>query len=540
MDDLQTFTSAGQTPSNISESVKFLLSQLKQLQHQKQHRAKEVVHADEANQRAYFFYEKLRNAVEYKEQHLFLRNAIQRFLNRNLRLIRRDEDLAKELVVELIKTRYIANDSISVDVLVEVNRLLNDYKTLLDEVSKRHSGVNKEKIIDAVFEIASSDVERLLVSRAQDELFVNFTYGVMLERLSPALLTSSDSLEVRRALFISIHRLLLKSDVARIRYYLFYAEFSNWRSQGGASVVAVASSLEGFTSAVEKSLRSKLTRQIGKLLRRHIAPFRVLHRLVLSEDNPAEILNDRPKLKRRIENVCQSEYEATRDRVRTSVFRSIIFVFITKLSLAIILEIPYDHLVEGEVNWTPLAINLAFPPLYMLLIGLSVRIPSDANTKKIVDDIRTTISAHNPDKQQPIGSQEPPSSLRNIFGFLYLSGFVLMIYLLVNLLVAFDFNIVSGVLFFIFFSTVSFFGVRISTLANELVVLDERPGIIGLTVDVISAPFIRIGQWLSDTYSKINILNFALDVLIELPFKTILRIFDEWSQYLKEKRDDLL
>lgn len=539
MDELQTFQQPHSVPTNISESVQFLVNQLKQVESRSRH-SREYVHADAANQRAYFIYEKLRNAVEYKEQHLFLRSAIERYLNRNLRLLRRNEELGRELVVELVKTRYLPNDSVPIEILDPVNQMLEDYKYLLDQINAQETGRRKEKLLDSILQIASSDIERLLVSREADELFVNFTYGVMLERLDPNFLADNNSIDLKRSLFISIHRLLLKSDVARIRYYLFYAEFPNWRSHGASSINQTAAQIGQFIDILDSSLRSKLTRKVGKLLRPHIAPFRVLHHLILEEKEPTELLQDTEKLKRRIELVCQSEYERIRTRVRTSIVRSIIFIFITKLSLAIILEIPYDRFVAGEIHWIPLAINLAFPPLYMLLISLDIRIPGEANTRKIVDDILAIVKNQNPDQHYAIGARQAPTSLRSLFSTLYVVGFVVIVMLLVQMLVKLNFNIISGVLFFVFLSTVSFFGVRISALAKELVVLDEKPGIIGLIIDIASSPFIRIGQWLSDTYSKINVLNFALDVIIELPFKTILRIFDDWSQYLKEKKDDLL
>ncbi len=96
----------------------------------------ERVHVTENNQRAYEFYERFRNAVQYREQHLFLRNAIERFLVRNWRLLGNTENVGHGLVSELVKTRYIDNDYVSQETLQLIDELLFDYQKLLHNVRK--------------------------------------------------------------------------------------------------------------------------------------------------------------------------------------------------------------------------------------------------------------------------------------------------------------------------------------------------------------------------------------------------------------------
>ena len=58
--------------------------------------------------------------------------------------------------------------------------------------------------------------------------------------------------------------------------------------------------------------------------------------------------------------------------------------------------------------------------------------------------------------------------------------------------------------------------------------------------DLIYLPFVVIGQWMSDKYSKMNIITIVLDVLIEMPLKTILRLFRQWNAFIDERKDDLV
>lgn len=188
----------------------------------------ELVHITENNQRAYEFYERFRNAVQYREQHLFLRNAIERFLVRNWRLLGNTKDIGQSLISELVKTRYIDNDHVSQETLQIIDSLLFDYQKLLDGIhaqSSLSSGVE-----DEIIEIASSEIDRLLVDRSREEAYVHYVFHQFLPRLDPLFYEDQPKQQVQFALFSSVHRLLLRSDAARIRYYMFYSVFPDWRT----------------------------------------------------------------------------------------------------------------------------------------------------------------------------------------------------------------------------------------------------------------------------------------------------------------------
>jgi hypothetical protein len=53
-------------------------------------------------------------------------------------------------------------------------------------------------------------------------------------------------------------------------------------------------------------------------------------------------------------------------------------------------------------------------------------------------------------------------------------------------------------------------------------------------------PFIYVGQQISYRYSQINIVATILDLLIELPLKTTLRLIRQWVNFLNAKKDELI
>jgi hypothetical protein len=102
------------------------------------------------------------------------------------------------------------------------------------------------------------------------------------------------------------------------------------------------------------------------------------------------------------------------------------------------------------------------------------------------------------------------------------------------------FSVLQGIIFFIFLSTVSFLGFRLVYMIRELQLVNEQPGILGTLRDFFYLPFIIVGQWVSRKYAKLNVITYLLDIAIELPLKTFLRLLRQWTQFLNEKHDELL
>ena len=103
-----------------------------------------------------------------------------------------------------------------------------------------------------------------------------------------------------------------------------------------------------------------------------------------------------------------------------------------------------------------------------------------------------------------------------------------------------QFNIVQGIIFFVFLSTASFLAFRLSNQIREIEATHSSQGSLALLRDILYMPFIYVGQQISYRYSKVNIVATFLDILIELPLKTILRLARQWTQFLNSKKDELI
>lgn len=99
--------------------------------------------------------------------------------------------------------------------------------------------------------------------------------------------------------------------------------------------------------------------------------------------------------------------------------------------------------------------------------------------------------------------------------------------------------IVHIAIFFVFISAASFLGFRLSRLIRELEVVRSSSNGLTFIRDFIYLPFVVVGQWMSDKYSQVNIVTLILDMLIELPLKTVLRLVRQWGAFIDDRKDQL-
>jgi hypothetical protein len=117
--------------------------------------------------------------------------------------------------------------------------------------------------------------------------------------------------------------------------------------------------------------------------------------------------------------------------------------------------------------------------------------------------------------------------------------FLLVFGVVVYILARLQFNFVQGTIFFIFFATANFLGFRLSRIVSELELVTAKSGLLATLRDFLYMPFILLGQWLSEKYKEVNIVALALDTIIELPLKTVLRLIRQWAEFINEKKDGI-
>jgi hypothetical protein len=476
-------------------------------------------------------YEQLRNAAEYTEEHLLLQRAIKRFYKRSFSFFAKRnqvKNIGEELIVELTQAGYLRDNQFSLETASQITHLSESYLGTYSALRKAH--VARDDAAEWVLPILSVEVERILNPHSRHSALAYAVYQHFLHTLPKDLLvTNAEEGEVYEiSLYIAVHQALLKSDMAVVRHDLM-----RMYQQSPQDIDGFAE----FNKRVTGLFVSRFTARLKRAVSKHGAPFRILKAMVDDRPDVPEILENREVFLMAYDQQTAKEYKQVNSRLNKGIIKSIIFIFITKVVIGISIEVPYDHFIMGTIPLIPLAINLLFPPLYMATLRLGLKVPTQANAHTLRDYITKTLytGEHLPLMAFRDPTRTVPGFQKLLYGLLFLIPFAVTVYLLLLL----HFNIVQMVIFFVFMSTASFLGFRLSSMIRELELMTPRNRLLTTIRDFFYLPFIVAGQWLSSKYARINAVAHILDIVIELPLKTVLRLLRQWSRFLNEKHDEL-
>lgn len=472
-------------------------------------------------------YEQLRNAAENTEEHLLLQNAIKRFYRQLF--ITRDETLiaqsGNELAVELTLAGYLANDSLTRKQVDDISDLAKKHYHAYEKIQTDRT-FPSDRASKWALDVLAVKVERRLSDHGREPAFIEFAYGQLEDMLNPVDTLGHDTKDFGVLLYIAIGRALLKLDEAAIRASLIE------RYQISVSSLATYTSFnQRLDSLIASSDADKLYHTVDRLG----APLRILRRMIEDRPDLPTLLSRRDSFLEEYEKAINAEYDRVGRRINRAIVRSIIFLIITKVLIGVAIEVPYDLWAHGEILWIPLLINLLFPPVYMFALRATHRLPSYSNTTALIERIDSML--YGTDTLALSRTKVRGRSYSKVFSAVYVLLSLLVFGAVMYGLLLLQFSLVHIAIFFIFLSAASFLGFRLSRLIRELEVVRSASNGMTFVRDVLYLPFVVVGQWMSDKYSRVNVVTVVLDMLIELPLKTVLRLIRQWSAFIDDRKD---
>jgi len=488
-------------------------------------------------------YERVRNAVEYREDHLILRAAIERILRRRFSLNSSGKGEAENLLRELLWARYFDNGVLGGEDTVAIQNLINKYVILRNQMVVGRDGELRMYLDKFIFDLITCEIEETLKpesAQAQSNLTF-FIYQVLRNKIKIEGLKDDQ----KDAYFlVAIDKVFGKSDQAYLRYHLFVTFYKTFGEYSEKELKNIIPKLPSIFKKVDDMVTNPYVDNLVKFTRKNLPPFLILFSLI--KNKPTEmnaILTDREKLWNEVDQKCREKYQQLGGRVRTLAVRSFIYILLTKMIFAVILEVPISNYLYGEVNNQAIIINSIFPPILMVIILGFFKIPGEENTKKIyqriidiIDDDKSfeTKVAFFPKKSNP---RRPML----IFGFtiFYSLTFLVTFSLIYEALKYINFNLVSMSIFVFFVSVVTFFSYRIRQITKEFR-LEEKPSVLSPVVDFFFMPLLSMGKFFSSEIAKLNFFIFIFDFIIEAPFKLIFEVVEEWISFVRKRKEEII
>lgn len=484
--------------------------------------------------RASFIYERMRAAVDYKEEHLVRRMAIERILRRSINLDKKDQ-LAENMVNELIHDRYLPNDAIPQTKLALLENLFKKYYRLLGAIPSPE--INNPKSLPGwLLNIMATEIDELLLPPFVMHASINAMYEVMNREIYIEDKINAD--DRAKQIYIATSRTLYRNE-ENIRYHLFLLYFPRWPQADAEVVKEVGAELKDIKERIETDLSHRLRDKLNAVMRKHVVYFSILSEIIVQHPpGTALALEDQEQFLDKVTRACAEHYKQSRNKLGRGIVRSIIYLLLTKFLLAIILEIPVESWLFHRTEITPLLINIVFPPSLLAIIALSTKIPGQANTELIARGIKNIIKGENEIIQIKKGRPRK-FFLRFLFAILYAIMFGLSFGLMIYALSWLNFTFISLVVFLLFLSLVSLFAFRIRRNAQELIVTPPQRGLIRSFWGFMTIPVLHAGKWMSGKFAQLNIFIFVLDFVIEAPFKSFIKITEEWMNYVQEKKEEI-
>jgi hypothetical protein len=439
--------------------------------------------------------------------------------------------VAPLLIRELIWARYLKDDTVPVSKADAIENIINKYRIAFTLIKDK-------ELNEWLLNLAGCEIEESLVFNPYPQLLINFVSESLQPRIKIAGTIDEKLKDIQ--VYIAVERAFAKNSEIFISYHLLKALLPEWFKVESSEAKNIFPKLLETKKEVDRNLTFPVAAEVKREISRMTAPFNVIREMVIR--NPEMFLKSvesKEEFKKSASELLTKLYAENRGKSIRASTRSIIYIFLTKMVLAVALELPFDLLV-GRANYMALAINLIFPPSLMFLLNARIRTPDEENTRRILAKMNEYIYSEGSPKPIEVGKSKKAKTLFErvfliIYGMLFVGIFTFIIWGLNQL----NFNMVSQAIFIFFLCVVSFFAYRVRSISRDYVYQESREGLLSSFVDFLFLPIIRVGQWLSTQISKLNVLGFVFDFIIEAPLKAFLEVIEEWVHFVRAKKEEI-
>ena len=509
-----------------------------------------VIHADEVAGKVAAFYEKIRGIIDWKEEHLLKRGAIERILKRKLlvesEIISQEKDnkkLAESLVLELIRGGYFPNDTIEISKINEVQSALKKYIFILKNLP-RQQNKSKLEFYGWIISIAACEIEEILSPALKEMALINYMTNLMKQRikLDPVLSKKISEKEKNTLIFIAVCQALFNLDSPIIYYHLLKIQYPDWKNLPKEKLIKFSQDIQKIYSDFERLINHPFADKFYQICKKYNTPYIILND-ILSKEEP-EIIEkkiENPEfLEKSIKNAYMKRLSTLKARLTRAAFYSTLSIFITNVASLLAVEIPLTKYITGHFNFLAIAVDVLGPTFLMAFLVVTIPPPKKENLNVvIVETMKIVYESKKKDIYEIKFFPKKGLILNAIIGFFYFLTFIAVISIIVFFLYKINFPPLSYIIFIIFFSLIAFAGTKIREKVKELEMIEEKETFIQFILDPFAIPIIQLGKWLTTKWKKYNLISVFFSAIIDMPFSIFVEFIEQWRYFLKEKKEKL-
>jgi len=505
-----------------------------------------MIHVDEVASAVAAFYEKIREVVDWREEHLMRRAAIERVLKRRLLLFKNGGPVAEPLVLELIRGGHFPNDRIPESKIKDVQKIIDKYVYILEN-SPEVKEKQRVNFYGWLLSIAASEIEETLSPPLRETALIEYMTESMIEKIrvkeGVIVLGGMTEEEKNSQIYIAVQKSLLKLDPPLINYNLLKRKYPQWLNltRDSALLQEISENIYSLRDSLEKDLKHPLAERFYRIAERYDTPYLIMGDIIA--EAPMEVegkIKEPGELEGKITAAYQKRLATLKTRLGRAAIYATLSIFVTKMLLAFAIEVPFDKYVLHQFDYSTLGLSIIIPPLLMFFLILTIRPPRKENLQQVIMEIMKIAFVRERKETHIVKPPKKRGWLMNaVITVFYLSTFLITFGLIIWGLRGLEFSVLSIIIFLVFISLISFAGVKIRERSKELEVMEGKESFITAFIDLFSLPIIQVGKWLSGQWAKYNVIIIAINFLIDLPLQSFVEFLEQWRAFLKEKKEEI-
>jgi len=505
-----------------------------------------TIHVDEVASKVAAFYEKLRGIVDWREEHLMKRAAIERNLRRRLLLAKDGKSVAEPLVLELIRGGHFPNDKIEESKIGETERILDKYIYILENAPSS-SEKQKIQLYNWILSIAACEIEEVLSLSSREKALIEF----MMESIADKIKIQQGAISLSRIsdeekntqIYIAIHRALFKLDSPIITYHLLKRRYPQWSELPIAQLHEITQNVYSIWTDLEKELNHRLADKFYNICERYDTPYLLLGD-VLSQENPADIQKKilEPET---LDTLIREAYNKRLTTLKKRLYRAAIFstlsIFATNIFSLLVLEIPLARLITGTFMPITILVDILGPTFLMFLLTITIKLPPKNNLALVLMEVMkiTYERKENGDVYEIKIPKKRGIVVKFFLSLLYLIGASISIGAIIFIFRWAGFPPTSVVINLMFVALIAFAGLAVRNRAEELTIEEKKTSFFSFLGDILFLPMVGLGRWLSNKWKKYNAIAIIFSALVDMPFSIFTEFLEQWRYFMKEKKEEI-
>lgn len=514
------------------------------------------IHVDEIASHIAKFYEQVRKVIDWKEDNVLRRSAIERALKRILFpklsgvTLKQDVDtyrVAYSVTADLIRGGHLQNDEIPQEQVILVETVLKKALYIL-----KHATFPTNELLPIkrqinftyfIIELAAVDIEEILTNPVKERVLLETMTQTLTDRIriQPDGAMTSD--EKKTHVFIAASRTLFDLDDNFILAQLLKFSYADWLNPSPELLEKLAKDIPAIWTEKDKVLEHPVSRQLYSVCERIDAVYMLIGDVLdTHKEDPQKltaIFSDKTKLTTEITQAYDKRFLSLKSRLMRLAIFSTLSVFLSNWVTFYIVEIPLAKIFYEGFNLFAAIIDFVVPTAVMFALVSIIRPPAEGNVTQVLSAVYQFVYDNEKKKLYDVYLKKRRNSM-----FMLVVG-ILYLFMMFGVLggVGYLFYIaklpITSVIFDTFTIALTFFAaVGIRNKAKELSVDDKTP-VWEFLLDMLSVPIARIGSILAAKWKEYNIIAIVFTFLVETPLVVVFDFIENWSQYLKERRAEL-